>query len=152
MKTSNNGIKLICYFEGLRLEAYKDQAGIPTIGYGHTKGVKLGTTISRYEANQFLQQDLHYHEEAVNNLVFATINNNQFDALVSFCYNEGPLKFKSSTLLKRLNNGSPLAAANELSKWVYAAGVIDPGLVKRRALEKVLFLTPMDEEFEVPKE
>lgn len=149
MKIGDNGIKLIKHFEGLRLEAYKDVTGLPTIGYGHTQGVKLGTSISQYDANALLQADLNYHEDQVNALVFAAINNNQFDALVSFSYNEGPVKLKGSTLLRHLNSGSPLAAANEFSKWIYAGGVIDQGLVKRRACEKVLYLTPMDEEFKL---
>lgn len=149
MRTGNNGIALIKYCEGLRLEAYLDTGGVPTIGYGHTKGVKIGTKISDYEANTFLQQDLTEHEDHVHSLVFAALNNNQFDALVSFCYNVGAQALKTSTLLKKLNSGSPLAACNELSKWVYDNHVIQPNLVKRRALEKILFLTAMNEEFKI---
>lgn len=149
MKIGDNGLLLIKHFEGCRLEAYSDQAGIPTIGFGHTLGVHLGAKISQFEANTLLQADLVYHEDQVNTFVFAAINNNQFDALVSFSFNEGPAKLKSSTLLKFLNSGSPLAAANQFDRWVYAGGHIDAGLVKRRACEKVLFLTPMDEEFKL---
>lgn len=149
MKIGDNGISLIKHFEGCRLVAYYDQAGIPTIGYGHTAGVEIGTKISDEEAHTLLQQDLAYHEDQVNAFVFAAINNNQFDALVSFSYNEGPAKLKSSTLLKYLNNGSPLAAASQFDRWVYAGGHIDPGLIKRRACEKILYLTPMDEEFKL---
>lgn len=152
MKTGENGKRLIIRFEGMKLHAYLDQVGIPTIGFGHTgKEVKLGQVITIQQAEDYLMDDLKEAEDTVNNEVFAAINNNQFDALVSFCYNLGGSKLKSSTLLKYLNKGSPLAAANQLSKWVYAGKppVIDSGLVKRRAAEKVLFLTPMDEYFKI---
>lgn len=150
MITGTNGRKLITHFEGLRLIAYQDQKGIWTIGFGHTgPEVHKGLRITIQQAEDYLNEDLKEAEDAVNSEVFAAINNNQFDALVSFCYNFGGSKFKSSTLLRYLNQGSPLAAANQLSHWVYAGGHIDPGLVKRRAAEKVLFLTPMDQEFKI---
>lgn len=149
MKLGSNGLNLIKHFESCRLEAYLDQANVPTIGWGHTNGVQLGDTITQAQADLYLQSDLAYHEDNVEHYVFYPVNNNQFDALVSFCYNEGPAKLKSSTLLKYLNQGMPLMACNQLDRWVYANGHIDPGLVKRRAAEKVLFLTPMDEEFKI---
>lgn len=150
MITGTNGRKLVTHFEGLRLIPYHDQVGIPTVGWGHTgTDVKMGHVITIEQAEDYLTEDLKEAEDAVNSEVFAAINNNQFDALVSFCYNLGAAKLKSSTLLRYLNQGSPLAAANQLSHWVYAGGVVDPGLVKRRAAEKVLFLTPMDQEFKI---
>lgn len=139
MNTSQKGIDLIKSFEGCRLKAYKCPAGIWTIGYGHTSGVKEGQMITFSMAEQFLKQDLKRFETSVNNLVTVAITQNQFDALVSFCYNLGAMALKSSTLLKKLNNGDYNGAAEEFDRWVYANGVKLQGLVRRRAAEKELF-------------
>lgn len=147
MIIGTNGLKLIKHFEGCRLEAYRDQAGVWTIGWGHTFDVTPGEIVTQQHADTFLVMDLNYHEKMVDTLVQISLTQNQFDALVSFCYNEGPAKLRGSHLLRYLNSGSPLAAANELSKWVYAGGHRDEGLIKRRACEKILFLTPDNEEF-----
>lgn len=139
MNTSQKGIDLIKAFEGCRLKAYKCPAGIWTIGYGHTSGVKEGQMITFSMAEQFLKQDLKRFETSVNNLVTVAITQNQFDALVSFCYNLGAMALKSSTLLKKLNNGDYNGAAEEFDRWVYANGVKLQGLVRRRRAEKELF-------------
>lgn len=142
MNISETGIQLIKKFEGCSLKAYKCPAGIWTIGYGHTSGVKEGQTITKKEAEAYLKQDLTTFETFVSNLITVAINQNQFDALVSFCYNLGPGNLRSSTLLKRINAGDFNGAAEEFDRWIYAGGKKLSGLVKRRAAEKALFLQP----------
>ena len=139
MITSQEGIDLIKNFEGCRLKAYKCPAGIWTIGYGHTSGVKEGQVITLEQAEQFLRQDLKRFETSVRNLVTVPIKQNQFDALVSFAYNLGATALSTSTLLKKLNNSDYNGAALEFDRWVYANGNKLNGLIRRRAAEKELF-------------
>ncbi len=139
MKTSDKGIGLIKRFEGLRLKAYLCPAGKPTIGYGHTKDVKLGDVITEEEAEQLLLEDLIVVENEINkhNL---DINQNQFDALVSFVYNVGVGNFRTSTLLKKIKTDpNDKTIANEFKRWVYSNGKKPPGLVKRREEEAKLY-------------
>lgn len=141
MKTSQRGIDLIKRHEGLRLAAYLCPAGVPTIGYGHTKGVKLGQVITETEAEQFLRDDLSASEMEVERHNLG-INQNQFDALVSFVFNVGAGNFRSSTLLKlvRLNPNHP-DIERQFKRWVYAKGRVLPGLVKRRNEEAKLYFS-----------
>lgn len=141
MNVSETGIQLIKNFEGCVLNAYKCPAGVWTIGYGHTSGVKEGQTITKAQAEELLIQDLRPFEIGVNNLVNVPLNQNQFDALVSFCYNLGTGNLKKSTLLKLLNKGDYNGAAEQFDRWVYAGGEKLNGLVKRRSAEKKLFLS-----------
>ena len=139
MKTSDKGIGLIKRFEGLRLKAYLCPSGKPTIGYGHTKDVKLGDVITEEEAEQLLLEDLIVVENEINkhNL---DINQNQFDALVSFVYNVGVGNFRTSTLLKKIKTDpNDKTIANEFKRWVYSNGKKLPGLVKRREEEAKLY-------------
>lgn len=148
MKISQAGIDLIKRYEGLRLKAYKCSAGVWTIGYGHTAGVKPGTTITRGQAEAMLTADLVEFECYVNQLVKVPLKQYQFDALVSFCFNVGPdidadtiaEGLGDSSLLRKLNRGDYAGAADEFSKWVKASGQVQPGLVKRRESERTLFL------------
>lgn len=140
MKTSQNGINLIKRFEGCVLTAYKCPSGAWTIGYGHTNGVKHGMKITQKQADTYLKLDLKTYENYVNKYVKVTLNQNQFDALVSFTYNCGGGALKGSTLLKKLNNGDYSGAANELLRWNKSKGKILNGLTKRRKAEKELFL------------
>ncbi len=147
MKTSERGIGLIKQFEGLELDAYQDIAGIWTIGYGHTgRDVKPGTRITEAEAEALLKKDLKSREDAVQKLTSEPLNQNEFDALVSFIYNVGAGAFQGSTARKRLNKGDRLGAAEALTWWNKATvgGVLREvlGLTRRRAAEKALFLTP----------
>ncbi len=141
---SKNGLELIKKYEGLRLDAYKDPAGVLTIGYGHTKIVKPGMTINKEMAELLLKIDVMDAESAVRDLVNIELNQNQFDALVSFTFNIGRRNLERSTLLKLLNAGKILEAGEEFMKWTKArqpGGLKElPGLVKRRAEEKTLFL------------
>ena len=149
MNISTNGIELIKQFEGCRLKAYKCPAGIWTIGYGHTSGVKEGQTITRAEAEQLLKEDLARFERVINNIVKIEINQNQFDALVSFSYNLGVGALNNSTLLRLLNKGDYNGAAEQFNRWVYAGGKKLTGLVKRRTAEKELFLKPITTRYKV---
>ena len=97
--------------------------------------------ISKEQAEQLLKEDLKHFENAVSQLVTVKLNQSQFDALVSFMFNVGVYAFKKSTLLRLINQENFLEAANEFDRWVYANRKKLPGLVKRRADEKQLFLS-----------
>lgn len=135
------GINLVKEFEGVYLYAYRDPVGVWTIGYGHTNGVYAGQSISQAQAEAFLQSDMAEFEGAVMSRVKVPITQNMFDALVSFSFNVGAGALGSSDLLKKLNAGDYTGAANEFGRWVYGGGQQLPGLVRRRAAEKKLFLT-----------
>ena len=142
MKISNKGKDLIKKYEGCRLEAYKCPAGIWTIGYGHTDGnVTSGTIISQEQADKLFNQDIKKFEKGVGQMVKVIINQNQFDALVSFAFNLGLGALQNSTLLKKLNTKDYQGAANEFDRWVYGGGKKLEGLVRRRKEEKELFLS-----------
>ena len=141
MNISKNGVDLIKQFEGLKLNAYKCPAGIWTIGWGHTgKDVFKGLKINEKEAQIFLLNDLKIHSNYIEKLTKVPLNQNQFDALVSFEYNIGYSAFKNSTLLKLLNQKKYNLAADEFDKWIYANKKKLNGLINRRKKEKELFL------------
>lgn len=139
MKISQRGINLIKHFEGFEAKAYLCPAGVLTIGYGHTKGVKQGMIISEKEAEELLKGDLEHSENAVNKLVKVEVTQGMFDALVSFVFNLGEGNFGSSTLLKKLNSKDYYGASEEFKKWRLAGGEVLDGLVRRRAAERNLF-------------
>lgn len=140
MKIGKKGISLIQSFESLRLKAYDDGVGVPTIGWGHTKGVKWGDTCTKEQADQWLLEDLAVAEKAVNAYVKVDLSQGQYDALVSFTFNVGTGALKSSTLLKKLNAGDYLGAADEFPRWNKGGGKVMKGLTRRRAAERELFL------------
>ena len=138
MKTSQRGIKLIKQFEGVRLTAYKCPAGVYTIGYGHTRGVKRGMKITEEEASAYLTVDLLNSEKAVER--YDSVyhwNQNEFDALVSFTFNCGAANLRS-LLRNGRRNRSQIAAT--LPLYRKAGGKVLKGLERRRAAEKALFL------------
>jgi lysozyme len=141
MKTSPKGIALIKDFEGLRLGAYLCSAGVLTIGYGHTGGVKEGDLITEQKAEQLLQDDLKKFENGVLRLVRVPLTQNQFDALVSFAFNLGVGNLGKSTLLKMLNDRDYKGAAGQFIRWNKAAGKELAGLTRRRLAESALFLS-----------
>ncbi len=139
-RISDNGLAKLQQWEGCQLKAYKDVAGILTIGFGHTgNDVKLGQTISQAQATRLLIQDLNRFEAAVSNLVKVPLTRNQRDALISFSFNVGVTAFKNSTLLKKLNAKKYSAVPSELMKWVNAGGRKVPGLINRRTQEAALW-------------
>lgn len=135
------GIPIIKQYEGLKLEAYPCPAGIPTIGYGHTRGVKLGQKISAAQAEVFLDHDYEEAEDSVKRLITVPLNDNQLGALTSFVFNLGEGRLLSSTLRRKLNSGDYKGAAAEFDKWVYSGGKKLNGLIARRAAERKLFET-----------
>jgi lysozyme len=140
VKVSDSGLNLIKKSEALRLLAYADTGAVPTIGWGHTRGVTLGLAITREQAEAFLREDVRDAEREVNRLVYVPLTQNQFDALVDFVFNIGGFKFERSTLLRMLNKKDYLGAANQFPRWVYdSKKVKQPGLVIRRDREKELF-------------
>lgn len=158
MKTGLNGLNLIKEKEGLRLKPYLCSAGVATIGYGstmHADGRKVtlkDAPISESQALELLAATLGKYEKAVNEYVKVPLTQNEFDALVSFTYNIGAGRketptqagngFAGSTLLKKLNAGDKVGAANQFDVWNKAGGKVLEGLIKRRAAEKALFLKP----------
>lgn len=136
------GLKMTEGFETLALTAYKDVRGMWTVGWGHTGPlVHDGVKITPDQAQTFLTHDVFGAEVAVKSYVTAALTQNQFDALVDFTFNEGAEHLKTSTLLLRVNQGDHTAAADEFLRWIYAAGEIEPGLQRRRAAERALYLT-----------
>lgn len=133
-------------WEGLRLEAYQDQAGVWTIGYGHTgEDVYQGLVITKAEADKLLKQDLQWAQTAVDQNVKVELTDNQYGALVSFVFNVGATAFKNSTLLRKLNAGNYEAVPQELARWnkitVNGKKVPNRGLSNRRAAEAGLWAT-----------
>lgn len=135
MKISQDGIDLIKKYEGCKLEAYRCPAGVPTIGYGHTRGVKMGMTITKEIAEKLLIEDIAPIEKILNNM-HINFRQGQFDALCSFIFNLGEGNFNRSTLKKKILAGaSDKEICAEFEKWVHAGGKVLKGLVKRRAEE-----------------
>lgn len=147
MQTSQKGIDLIKTYEGFSEKPYLCPAGVPTIGYGSTyydndEPVAMDDpVISKKYADSLLKIMLRKYEKGVLNAVTVALTQNQFDALVSFAYNLGVGQLRGSTLLNKLNKGDVKGAAFEFDKWVHGGGKVLPGLVKRRAAEKALFLS-----------
>lgn len=142
MQASNQVFMLLKKFEGFRSRAYLCPAGVPTIGYGFTKDVKLGDVMTQDQANERLKVEVSNFAKRMHNILSQyniDVNQNQFDALVSFAYNVGLENFINSTLFKKLMNGDFVGASNEFSKWVFANKVKLNGLVIRRREERELF-------------
>ena len=136
MEASEVLIEKLKEFEGFRRDAYRDEAGVLTIGYGHTgKDVREGDRLTTYNAEQLLMIDLQEHEAAVRRLHVARTQG-QFDALVSFAFNLGIERLQGSTLLKVIRHGgSHDQIQREFKRWVYAGGKKLRGLERRRAWE-----------------
>lgn len=154
MKMSIHGRQLLEQWEGLRLNVYNDAAGLPTIGVGHllTKSeissgkitiageiIKYTNGLTTQQADALLAQDLILAENTVNGSVKASLNQNQFDALVSFTFNVGASAFTGSTLLKLLNQGQYGQVPSQLMRWNKSGGKELAGLANRRANEAKLW-------------
>lgn len=144
MRTSKKGIDLIKKYEGCSLKAYKCPANVLTIGYGHTSNVQPNQIINQEQANEMLVNDLVHFETLVNGLKLP-INQNQFDAIISFCFNIGFAAFKKSSLLVAIRERNNSMIAHNFSLWRNATinGKITPlaGLISRRKSEADLFLS-----------
>lgn len=140
MKIGPAGLRLLESFEKCRLVAYLDGGGVPTIGWGHTRGVTLGETCTQAQADSWLLGDLTEAEDCISDKVTATLAQNQFDAVASLVYNIGGEQFAKSTLLKYLNQNKMQMAASEFLRWNHDNGVVVLGLVRRRKAERDLFV------------
>jgi lysozyme len=145
---SRNGVELIKRFEGYRRVSARLADGGWTIGYGHTKSARQGAEVSEADAEALLIYDLITVQAQVNALVFTPLTQNQYDALVSFAFNVGESAFRTSAVLRRINEGNLLHAAYALEMWRKAdfegERIVIDALIRRRAAEKALFLTPPD--------
>tara|TARA_R110000824_G_scaffold148809_1_gene318723 strand:+ start:108 stop:551 length:444 start_codon:yes stop_codon:yes gene_type:complete len=139
MKISEEGLSLIKKFEGCELEAYRDSVNVLTIGYGHTKNVQEGETITQEEAEKMLQEEMPEYEGYIENMVQASLSQCEFDALCSWVYNLGPTNLKESTLLKELNQANFDRVPDEIRRWNKAGGEVLGGLKRRREAEALLF-------------
>lgn len=136
---SDAGIALTKSFEGLRLTAYRDVAGILTVGYGHVCSyTKPGETITEAEAEKLLRFDMQACVDCVNEHVTRQLAQHEFDALVDFCYNAGRGAFEGSTLLRKVNANDP-TAADEFVRWDHVGGVEVAGLKRRREAEAAMY-------------
>jgi lysozyme len=146
MKSSSKAIALIMSDEGDKLQSYPDEGGVWTVGYGHT-GVDVGPNmvITQNQASNLLAMDIvHKAELPINRLVTVDLNQNQFDALTSFVFNEGEGHFAQSEMLRLINLGYFTSAAPQFLRWIYIKGAKSTGLLKRRQQEMALFMTPME--------
>jgi lysozyme len=139
MRASQTLIDAIKKFEGVSLKAYRDTAGVWTIGYGHTKDVKAGDKIAQYQAEQFLKEDLQKFE-AIANKVKRISTQGRFDAVLDFIYNCGTTNFEKSTLKAYIECGKATWEIQEqFLRWVNAGGKKLGGLVSRRIWEAARF-------------
>mmetsp|Transcript_29863 Transcript_29863/g.68910 ORF Transcript_29863/g.68910 Transcript_29863/m.68910 type:complete len:146 (+) Transcript_29863:189-626(+) len=138
---TENGLDLIKHFEGFSNTVYICPAGKKTIGYGHMlkPGESFPDGISEEEAEELLRQDVAWAERAVLNMVNVPLKDGQFDALVSFVFNNGGGAFQKSTLLRKINNGQHAEAPKEFRRWVYAGKKKLQGLERRREAEVKLY-------------
>lgn len=140
MKASPYAYLIIQQFEGLRLRSYQCQAGVWTIGYGHTQGVHQGMAITRQQAEEYLKADVATTEHIIN-IRHLDLNQNQFDALVSLVFNIGPVQFAQSTLLKKIQaNPNDPTIPDEFRRWIYVNKQPSEGLIRRRDQEAKLYI------------
>lgn len=137
------GVDLVKKWEGFRDEAYLCPAGVWTIGYGFTKGVKPGDKITEAEAAFRLKRELDEFKSKVLDVLYVPANENQLAAMTSLAYNIGPGAFKNSSVQRFHNQGDFDSAANSFLLWNKAAGKVLAGLVKRREEEAALYRTPV---------
>ena len=150
-RVSRAAIELLKRFEGYRRHAAQLPDGRWMIGYGHTLTAREGAEVSESDAEALLVYDLISVQHAVNENVYAPLSQNQFDALCSFAFNIGLDNFRRSQVLKRINAGALVQAACAMELWRKAdfegERIVVDALVRRRAAEKALFLTPAGDDF-----
>jgi len=139
MRTSEPGKEFIKDFEGCKLEAYQCSGGVWTIGYGHTRHVQEGDKITNKEADAFLVKDIEMVEHHVDRLVNVHLLTNEWDAIVSWCFNLGCGNLRSSTMLRVINAGDIDKVSEQIVRWDKAGGKVVSGLTRRRKAEAELF-------------
>lgn len=153
MKTSDNGIKLIQEFEGIRYKPYQDCVGLWTVGIGTLIGNgkslpdSWNRTFTLEECYALLRKELEYIERAIQQYIIFPLNQNQFDAIVCFTYNLGIGCLQRSTLRTKLNRGDIQGCIESWKKYNKAGGKVWNGLIRRRAAEIDLFLKPTSDYF-----
>lgn len=128
------------HFEGVRLSTYRDVGGVPTICYGHTKGVKMGDIATLKQCKIWLRQEMSKANAIVRRCIHTKMSINQEAAFTDAVYNAGPKIVCKSTLGRMANAGNLIGACKQLTRWVYAGGKIEKGLVKRRHTEEQVCL------------
>lgn len=149
MKTSAKGLALIKQFEGWRSKAYRDPVGVITIGWGFTKDVQEGDTMTKAQGDARLVSELAEYEAGVLAATGGNCTQSQFDALVCFAWNIGIAGMKKSSVIKAHNRGDYQSAARAFGLWNRAGGKVWPGLTRRRAAESALYLE--DEPQDMPQ-
>ncbi len=154
MRTGETGLNLIKGYEGLRMAAHYAPSEQWTVGYGHTSSARHGMSVTEGDAERLLRDDVQPIEQLLSNTVRAPLNQNEHDALASLIFNIGEENWNRSTVLRKLNAGDKIGAANAFEMWTKAFVnnelVSLDGLVRRRAAEKSLFLMPTDASLVVP--
>lgn len=154
MKTGDTGLNLIKGYEGLRMAAHYAPSEQWAVGYGHTESARHGMSVTEADAERLLQDDVKPIEQLLGESVRAPLNQNEHDALVSLIFNIGAANWKRSTVMRKLNEGDKLGAAQAFEMWIRAKVngelVSLDGLIRRRAAEKSLFLMPTDASLVVP--
>jgi lysozyme len=144
MKLSKTGEDFIKGFEALRLKAYRDQGGLPTIGWGHTRDVRMGQVIDKAKAEILFQQDLKPFEQVVNDIVKRSkvpVTQGMYDAMVALAFNIGTQGFAGSSVAQRLVRGDKAGAAEAFLLWDKVKGHTSKGLQNRRRAERKMFLS-----------
>lgn len=139
MQTSPHGLALIRRFEGFSAQRYRCPAGMWTIGYGHVMVAGDPKLVTREAAATMLVQDVRVAERAVMRLIAPPLRQHQFDALVSFTFNLGSGALQRSTMRRVVNAWRHEEVPEQLMRWVYAAGAKQPGLIRRRRAEGLLY-------------
>lgn len=139
MNYSKNGIALTEQFEGCKYTAYLDQVGVPTIGYGHISGVKIGDACTPDQADVWLQEDIQHVVNQLNNDLTIHVTQGEFDALVDFGFNLGLHALEASTLWTMVMAGDFDGAAAQFPRWDHAGGKEVAGLLRRRLQEQAEF-------------
>ena len=140
MSPSDALIDFLKGWESLRLSAYLDAVGVPTIGYGRTADVQMGDTCTAEQAEKWLRDEVDETWHAIDQFIRQTLAQHEMDAVVSLTYNVGVGAISKSTLLSRLNNGDFGSAADEFLRWNRAGGKVLAGLTKRRKAERAIFV------------
>ena len=146
MNISTPGIDLIKAFEGCKLKTYRCSGNVLTIGYGHTKGVEEDQEITQKEADALLLEDIHMVETHCKRLINIPLEQHQWDAIVSWCFNLGCGNLRASTMLQVINSGQIDKVSEQIVRWNKAGGKVVAGLTRRRKAEAAMFDNKVDDE------
>jgi len=151
MQTSDKGKEFIKHFEGCKLEAYQCSGDVWTIGCGHTRGVVEGDKISKKQADALLSADIEMVETHVKRLITVDLNQSQWDAIVSWCFNLGCGNLRASTMLQVINSGELDKVSEQIIRWDKVGKQAVAGLTRRRKAETDLFDNGVYEKATKPK-